>query len=108
MEQPLFPIRPSCSSNSTGVIVLEPYREDGTWLFDDPAAGLVREPFVGEVNDMLDRLSAGIPEAEKGFRLLFSPEPFEGYQASFTWVRADPVEGNWYRADETGQEGWLC
>jgi hypothetical protein len=57
---------------------------------------------------MLDRLSAAIPNAQSGFRLLFSIEPFPGYQASFTWVRSDPVEGNWYRADETGEEGWLC
>lgn len=90
-----------------GILILDPYREHGTWLFDDPAAGLEREPFVGEVNGMLDRLSATIPDAERGFRLLFSVHPFEGQQATFSWVRADPVEGNWYRAD-TGEEGWLC
>jgi hypothetical protein len=56
---------------------------------------------------MLDRLSAAIPDAQRGFRLLFSAQPFEGQQAVFSWVRADPVEGNWYRADVTGEEGWL-
>jgi hypothetical protein len=90
------------------VLVLEPYREAGTWVFDDPTTGLAREPFVGEVNGMLDRLSAAIPDSASGFRLLFSVQPFEGSQASLSWVRADPVEGNWYRADETGEEGWLC
>ncbi len=108
MDEPLFPVRPTCSDMPMGTLELEPYREDGTWLFDDPATGLHREPFVGAVNSMLDRLSAAIPDAERGFRLVFSVQPFQGQQATFSWVRADPVEGNWYRADETGEEGWLC
>jgi hypothetical protein len=108
MDEPLFPIRPSHRDMPTGVLVLEPYREDGTWLFDDPATGLHREPFVGEVNGMLDRLSAALPDAGRGFRLLFSAQPLGVSQATFSWSRADPVEGNWYRSDEMGEEGWLC
>ena len=108
MDEPLFPIRPAVRDTPTRVLILEPYREDGTWLFDDPATDLKREPFVGDVNGMLDRLSADIPDAGRGFRLKFAAEPFEGFQATFTWLRADPVEGNWYRSDETGEEGWLC
>jgi hypothetical protein len=108
MNEPLFPIRSVITDMPKGVLLLEPYRQDGVWVFDDSTVGLEREPFVGEVNAMLDRLSAPIPNAQSGFRLLFSIEPFPGYQASFTWVRSDPVEGNWYRADETGEEGWLC
>jgi len=108
MDEPLFPIRPSSSAMPDEVLMLEPYREDGTWLFDDPVTGLLREPFVGEVNGMLDRLSSAIPNANQGFRLLFAIRPFDNHQVSFSWVRADPVEGNWYREDETGAEGWLC
>jgi len=108
MDEPLFPIRPQRSEMPTGVLTLEPYRVDGTWLFDDPSTGLEREPFVGAVNDMLDRITSSIPNAHQGFRLHFSVMPFENHQASFSWLRADPVEGNWYRADETGEEGWLC
>src|SRR5262245_36779903 len=108
MDEPLFPIRPARSDMPTGILTLEPYREPGMWVFDDPAAGLHREPFIGDVNAMLDRLSAAIPDAAAGFRLLFSAEPFDGHQVTFTWVRADPIEGNWYRADQTGEEGWLC
>ena len=69
---------------------------------------LQREPFVGEVNRILDRLTASIPGASGGFRFLFSAQQFEGWQAILHWTRADPVEGNWYRFDETGEEGWLC
>jgi Family of unknown function (DUF6717) len=77
-------------------------------VFDDPNAGLVKEPFVAGITEMVDRLAADIPAAADGFRLLFAEQHFEGHQASLTWIRADPVEGNWYREDESGEEGWLC
>jgi hypothetical protein len=47
MDEQLFPVRPARSDMPLGVLVLETYREDGTWLFDDPATNLRREPFVG-------------------------------------------------------------
>src|SRR5262249_4265304 len=87
---------------------IEPYRHEGAWVFDDPATGLVREPFVAGVTEMIDRLVANIPDAANGFQLFFAARPFAEYQESFTLVRADPVEGNWYRADGAGEEGWLC
>lgn len=108
MLEPLFPIEPLRGDAPTGPVVLEPYRREGAWVFDDPAVGLEREPFVAGVTEIIDRLVANIPGADGGFRLLFSMVAFEGYQLSLSWVRADPVEGNWYRADDTGEEGWLC
>ena len=88
-------------------MVIAPYRYSGTWVFDDPAVGLVREPFVGGVPEMIDTLVAGIPDADKGFRLTFSARPFPGYQKKLTWVRGDNT-GNWYRTDDPPMEGWLC
>ncbi len=108
MSEPLFPIRPMVNQMPTGKLVLEPYRQGEAWLFDDPAVGLFREPFVGDTNLMIDRLAAAIPDAKNGFRLIVSHEPLEGQQAVLDWARADPVEGNWYRARDTGEEGWLC
>ncbi|HEY1379232.1 MAG TPA: DUF6717 family protein [Gemmataceae bacterium] len=108
MTEPLFPIKPRQTSAPTAVMVIEPYWHDGAWVFDDPTVGLVREPFVAGVTEMIDRLAVSISDAADGFRLKFAVEPFEGYQTALTWVRADAVEGNWYRADETGDEGWLC
>lgn len=106
--EPLFPIRPAASETPNAVLVIEPYRHEGAWVFDEPRVGLRREPFVAGVTEMIDRLVAGIPDAASGFRLLFAAFPFEGYQAVLTWVRADPVEGHWYRAEDGGDEGWLC
>lgn len=76
------------------------------WVFDDERVGLVQEPFVGGADDLLDRMTAHIPDAEKGFRLLFSPEAFPGAHR-FTWVRPE-LSGNVYRSEEFDAEGWLC
>lgn len=108
MPDPLFPIRPTKKNAADSVLVLHPYRVDGIWVFDDPAVGLEKEPFVAGVTEMIDRLTANIDGADRGFRLLFSASPFDGHQVSLTWQRPDTVEGNWYRADDTGEEGWLC
>jgi putative addiction module component (TIGR02574 family) len=106
---PIFPTNPSAPRDwANKVFTIEPYRYEGAWVFDDPGAGLSREPFVSGVTEMIDRIVAELPSAEAGFRLQFSALPFEGAQATLSHVRADPVEGHWYRDDISGLEGWLC
>jgi hypothetical protein len=100
----LFPFHPG--HDTEGFQVIEIYCEHGTWMFDDPAVGLQKEPFVGAVNQMLDLLVADIPNAANGVRLRFSPTPFPGWKIALEWVRNDPMEGDWYRLGE--EEGWLC
>lgn len=73
--------------NAIGVIA--PYKYEGMWVFDDPAVGLVREPFVAGIDTMIDRLVASIPDAEKGFRLLFAPTPFPGHTVRLEWRREE-------------------
>lgn len=87
--------------------VLRPYKHQGSWVFDDPATGLDREPFVLGIDQMIERLVAPIAGAEKGFRLIFSPRPFPGYAAKLEWRREDSG-GNWYFSPTFGIEGWLC
>jgi len=106
--QPLFPTRSPTPVVGTGVLTLFPYRHEAAWVFDDPQIGLVKEPFVEGIDRMIDRLTGSIETARSGFRLRFAEFPFEGWQTSLTWLRADPVEGNWYRANDAGDEGWLC
>jgi len=89
------------------IIVIAPYRYAGTWVFDDPAAGLEREPFVAGVPEMIDEMVKDIPDAENGFRLLFSASPFPGHTHKFTWMRGDR-SGNWYYCEQLDMEGWLC
>src|SRR5690242_75523 len=107
MTEPIFPIKPPSSSTTDTVMVIEPYRHDGAWVFDDAHVGLKQESFVADVTEMIHELVEDIPDAATGFRLHFAMFPFEGHQAMLRWVRSDPVEGNWYRS-ENGSEGWLC
>jgi Family of unknown function (DUF6717) len=96
------------------MLAIAPYWADGvqTWVFDDPQVGLVQEPFVSGIPEMIDDLVSEIPNARGGFRLLFSTQPFPGFQRKLTWVREE-MGGNWYRADQPDRlvrmgEGWLC
>ena len=77
------------------------------WAFDDAMAGLVQEPFVCGVPEMIEQWTRDIPGAESGFTLLFSSVPFPSYQAELLRLREE-FGGNWYRESSTGMEGWLC
>jgi len=96
---------PRASENA--LLIIAPYRYHGTWVFDDDRVGLVREPFVAGIPEMIDVLVKEIPNAEAGFRLTFSARPFPGYQKKLTWIRGE-MEGNYYRLDDPPMEGWLC
>jgi hypothetical protein len=87
--------------------VIAPYKYLGMWVFDDPRVGLVQEPFVSGADTMIDRAVKDIPDAERGFALVFSAAPFPGCQISLQWRRADD-SGNWYYSPELDMESWLC
>lgn len=95
------------SPRENAIMVIAPYRDQGTWVFDDASAGLVKEPFVAGVPEMIDVLVEGVPNADKGFRLLFSANAFPGYQRELTWLRGDSG-GNYYAMDDPRMEGWIC
>ena len=88
-------------------MVIKPYWNALTWVFDEPSLGLDREPFVAGIPEMIDELVADIPNAREGFRLLFSSAPFPGYQVELTRLREE-YEGYWYRLEGGSREGWLC
>ena len=48
---------------NNSLFVIAPYWDSGTWVFDDERVGLVREPFVLGVPDMIDHLVRDIPDA---------------------------------------------
>ncbi|QDT44284.1 hypothetical protein Pan241w_43930 [Gimesia alba] len=89
------------------IMVIAPYRHQGTWVFDDSSAGLVQEPFVAGVPEMIDVIVADIPDANEGFRLLFSAKPFPKFQKKLIWLRGDQG-GNYYRFEDSDMEGWIC
>lgn len=95
------------SPRENAIMVIAPYRYQGTWVFDDSSAGLVKEPFVAGVPEMIDVLVKDIPNADSGFRLLFGASPFPGHQKKLTWLRGDSG-GNYYSLDDPPMEGWIC
>lgn len=88
-------------------MTIQPYRHNGTWVFDDLSAGLVQEPFVANVPEMIDFLVTDIPNSKLGFRMLFSAREFPGYQYRLDWVREE-AGGNYYRLQDPEMEGWIC
>ena len=74
------------------------YELVGRWHEDVTLAG---------ADTIIDRLVSAIPDAADGFTMVFSAEPFPGYQASAEWVREE-VGGNWYYCSQLGLEGWRC
>ena len=95
------------STPANALMVIEPYSHAGTWVFDDDRVGLVREPFVAGVPEMIDQLVAHVPGATNGFRMLFSASPFPDYQKRLIKTR-EHMGGNYYKFEGTEKEGWLC
>lgn len=95
------------SGAMNSLFAIAPYKHEGFWVFDDPAVGLMQEPFVSGADTIIDVLTKEIPNAAKGFRLVFSMEPFPGYTARFVWNREE-FNGNWYTWPDKKMEGWLC
>jgi hypothetical protein len=89
------------------IIVIHPYKCEGMWVFDDSKVGLVQEPFVSGADTIIDSMVVEIPDAGSGFTLLFSANPFPGFQAMFEW-RREEMGGNWYYSADLDLEGWLC
>ena len=92
---------------SNVLMVIEPYWYQDTWVFDDASKGLDKEPFVQGIPEMIDTLVKDIPNARAGFVLLFSAQPFAGYQVELTLVREE-YGGHWYKPKDSAVEGWLC
>jgi hypothetical protein len=89
------------------LMVIVPYKYEGMWVFDDPAVGLHREPFIAGIDTLIDKATLDIPDAQHGFRAIFSAIPFPGANFKLQWRRAESG-GDWYFSPEFNQEGWLC
>jgi hypothetical protein len=92
---------------NNSIFVIKPYKWEGLWVFDDANVGLVKEPFVGGADTMIDVATALIPNADKGFLAVFSASYFPSADIVLDWVREEGG-GNVYRWNEKEMEGWLC
>lgn len=94
---------------NNSIRVIKPYKWNGIWVFDDPLTGLEREAFVAGIDVMLDAFTDQIPNAENGFLLRFSDNPFPGHQIELTKTKADDDNvGTYYWSEQLEMEGWLC
>jgi len=89
------------------MLAIHPYKYEGLWVFDDEKVNLVQEPFVSGADTIIETIVQDIPNANEGFTLIFSAEPFPGHQVKFDWVREESG-GNWYYIEALDSEGWLC
>ena len=110
--RPPLPAQPAAASApaaaNSSIHVISPYKHHGTWVFDDPARGLVREAFVSGADDWMERMAAAVPEGRtRGFTLVFSAKPFPGAQRRLQFRRAE-YGGAWYYDAAMKHEGWLC
>lgn len=72
------------------------------WAFDDKERGILREPFVGETNRIIDFILGN----SNNTTLLFSATDFpEAHKAELIGL-SDENGGAWYKLNDI--EGWLC
>src|SRR5207249_3741804 len=95
------------SDAMNALMVIVPYKYEGLWVFDDAAVRLSKEPFIAGIDTLIDKATANIPDAQHGFRAIFSGTQFPGANFKLEWRRAESG-GNWYYSPEFSQEGWLC
>lgn len=95
-------------------LTLYPYLIDRScWVFDDERTGLTEEAFVLGASEMITEIvhHKAIRDANKGFALTFSSQPFAGHDVRLVWRRPDPSgSGNWYAGEVAGRpmDCWLC
>jgi len=105
--------------------VIQPYWCADCWVFDDASKGLQKESLEGRfeaelreirllarligggVTKMIDYLVKDIPDAREGFMLLFSSQPFAGYQVELSRIAGEDG-GCLYRGKNYSAEAWLC
>jgi len=106
---------------ANALVIIQPYWHEDAWVFDDVSKGLEKEPlegrFEGELgeleglgwlSELIDYLVKDIPNARKGFILLFSSQPFAGCQWELT-LRGKRDGGYMYKVKDfaTLEEAWL-
>jgi hypothetical protein len=95
------------SGNDNAIFMIAPYWYEGTWVFDDPTTGLVREPFISGVPELINEIVRDIPDARLGFRLTYAAVPYRGFKHKLKLLR-DEYNGSWYGLEGTSIKGWLC
>ena len=99
---------------NNSIMKIHPYKHEGYWVFDDKDTGLVKEPFVCGMPEIIDLHVDYMNNANDGFTIIFSDSPFPGHNLTLKRLREEH-DGNWYKMEfevllnESDEwEGWLC
>src|SRR5438067_2348085 len=58
------------------LMVIVPYKYEGLRVYDDAAVGINKKPFIAGIDTLIDKATANIPDAQHGFRAIFSGTQF--------------------------------
>jgi hypothetical protein len=96
------------------MLSIQIYRHAGTWCFTDEARGLLHEPFVLGIPQIIDNLISKNFNNEQieEYSILFSSNEFPQCLNKLQKVNEE-YGGAWYELikeekSETEQKGWLC
>ncbi len=89
------------------VYSIRPYRWQNMWVFDDERVGLVKEPFVMGIPEMINNAVAHLATPELGFTLLFNNTGLPTADVILHKLNPDSG-GTWYKQEGTEMKGWLC
>jgi hypothetical protein len=100
---------------SNALFAIEIYRHAGTWCFTDEERGLIHEPFVSGIPELIDDCINQLKEhEEKRYRITFGEKQFPG-SAEYLRFHFEEYEGAWYskqmtdnQIDPNAKIGWLC
>lgn len=92
------------------ITIINPYWKYGTWCFTDDAIGVRDEAFVAGADEVISYLVQDIPNAEDGFQMMFSENPFPDYDLKVDHVESDGYSGNFYKMETESMSltFWLC
>jgi hypothetical protein len=97
--------QPLVDKTGNQINVIFPYRDKhGIWKFDDPEVGLQAEPFVGNINLMLDTFANGKTEC----KVFISKDKIIDSDLSLTNIDDDKEFPGHYLLDGSSMVGWLC
>jgi hypothetical protein len=86
--------------------MINPFRKNGTWVFNDPIKNLIEEPFVSGIPEMIDSI---VGNETNEIVIYFSKDKFPNYEYVLQHIESE-MGGNWYNFEfkDKVMKGWLC
>ena len=81
IKSALLKFKPHKPDNS--IFTMRVYQDEGSWVFDNPAVGLFKEPFVAGADEIFDevvRVRGLLDKDRARVDIVFSDEPFPSWE----------------------------